>query len=184
MVKRIILSVILLTVVAFMAGPVFAEQGALVNLKINISPFQGEAGTAIAVDGSGAQAGETVRVTLSTDSAASTNALASVEATPAADGTFNTSLTVPAELTEGKYYVRAEQTVGGSTYYYYNSFRVGAVANATLLPTTGSFMGTPLTVTALLALVLLSGMVVKGFHGAFRGARRPASVFLSDEVGF
>ena len=72
--KRIVISLLLLMLVAWMAGPVFAGEGdedTPRSLKITISPFAGAAGSRIAVTGSGADPAQPVSVSLSARPASS-----------------------------------------------------------------------------------------------------------------
>lgn len=166
--KRLIISVLLLCLVALMAGPVYAGEGDDVprDLRITISPFSGVGGDTISVSGSGADPSQPVILTLSPRPDTAEGALATVTFTPAADGTFRTSLTVPADIADGRYFVRGEQfTASGNVmHYYYNTFAVGNVDLGTLLPVTGVVPGTSLSVTAMLALLLALTMVARGVY--------------------
>jgi hypothetical protein len=166
--KRLIISVLLLCLVALMAGPVYAGEGDDVprDIRITISPFSGAGGDTISVSGSGADPSQSVIISLSSRPDTAEGALATVTVTPAADGTFSASLTVPTDIADGRYFVRGEQfTVNGNVMqYYYNTFAVGNVDLGTLLPVTGVVPGTSLTVTATLAMLLALALVARGAY--------------------
>ena len=103
------------------------------TLRITIDPRTGPPGTAISVTGEGAQTDKLVKVVFVTSSAGGTS-LAEVEVTPQADGTFTTTITVPAGTEGGTYAVRAEQTnpaTGNLIHYWWNSFTVTGASAAT-----------------------------------------------------
>ena len=164
--KRLVISLFLLGLVALMAGPVYAGEGDDVprNLRIAITPFSGKAGDTISVSGSGADPSQPVVVTLSPRADTAEGAFATATVTPAADGAFSATLTVPSDIADGRYYVRGEQFTasGEAMHYYYNTFTIGQVG--TLLPVTGVVPGTSLTVTATLALLLALSMLVRGLY--------------------
>lgn len=166
--KRLIISVLLLCLVALMAGPVYAGEGDDVprDIRITISPFSGVGGDTISVSGSGADPSQPVIISLSPRPDTAEGALATVTVTPAADGTFSATLTVPTNIADGRYFVRGEQfTVSGNVMqYYYNTFAVGNVDLGALLPVTGVVPGTSLSITALLALLLGLAMVARGVY--------------------
>ncbi len=169
MINRILLSLFLLLCVSMMAKAVFAGEGSTaseVTIRLNITPRQGEAGTSITVTGSGAVPTQVVFITLSPNANTSFNALTSLEVPAAADGTFNAILTIPADIPDNLYYVRAEQftETGSVAQYYWNTFTVGASVGAAFLPTTGRVLGTPVTMTALLATVLTLAMIGRGIY--------------------
>jgi len=166
--KRIALSLLLLGIVFLMTGPVFAGDGdpdPAVSIRMVITPVQGNAGTEISVSGTGADSTLKVHITLSPQAGSAESALATVEVAPNPDGSFSATLTVPAGTADGRYAVRAEQflATGGLLHYYWNAFTVGAGGEA-LLPVTGSVPGTPFTVTAALALLLVVGMAIRGVY--------------------
>jgi hypothetical protein len=103
------------------------------TLRITISPRSGMPGTAISVTGEGAHADKPVKVAFVTSGEGGTS-LAEVEVTPQADGTFATTITVPAEAECKTYAVRAEQTnpqTGNLIHYWWNSFTVIGTAEVT-----------------------------------------------------
>jgi hypothetical protein len=166
--KRLAISCLLLCLVAWMAGPVFAGEGDDTprSLSIAISPVSGNVGTVISISGNGADAGQPVFVSLSPapDSAEGAFVVESVSA--AKDGSFSAAITVPEGVTDGRYFVRGEQftDIGNAMHYYYNSFVVGNPGPEAFLPVTGTLPGTPLTVTAALALLLVLALVTRGLY--------------------
>ena len=166
--KRLIAFFLLLSLVVLMVDPVFAGDGDDVprDIRITISPFSGNAGATISVSGSGADPGQAVIVTLSPRPDTAEGALVRVTVSAVKDGTFSATLSVPADVADGRYYVRGEQfTASGNVMqYYYNSFIVGAPAEIALLPVTGTVPGMPLTVTATLALLLILTMTARGVY--------------------
>lgn len=164
---RLLISILLLLVVAWMAGPVSAGDGdSPRSLRISISPVSGNNGSEITVTGNGAVPEQLVVVTLSPQPDTAEGAFATATVTPEADGAFSVSLIVPPDLSEGRYYVRAEQLNdnGNVIHYYYNAFIVGAAGGGNFLPETGTIQGTPFTITAALALLLLVGLVTRGIY--------------------
>jgi hypothetical protein len=180
--KRIAMSLLLLAMVAWMAGPVFAGDGDVPtprSLRITISPFSGAVGSRISVSGTGADPAQPVVVTLSPQPATAEGALVTVEVNPSPSGTFDASLTVPEGTADGRFYVRGEQfsASGEGLQYYYNEFAIGAVGASTYLPETGKVPGTPLSVTAALALLLITGMTLRGaYELTVRSINRPAAL--------
>lgn len=174
--RRIIFSLFLLSLVLLMGNTVFAgdgSSGAAVSIRMAITPLQGVAGTAISVSGTGADPALAVVVALAPQADSSAGALVATTVKPAADGTFSASLTVPANTADGRYAVRVEQldSAGKLQQYYWNAFTVGAGGGDNLLPVTGTVPGTPLTITATLALLLTAGMVLRGLYGLWAGVK-------------
>jgi len=102
------------------------------TLRITIDPRTGPPGTAISVNGEGAQTDKSVKVAFVTSGEGGTS-LAEVEVTPQADGTFTATITVPDGTGGGTYAVRAEQinpSTGTLIHYWYNSFTVTGAATA------------------------------------------------------
>lgn len=167
--KRVFASLVLLGIVLLIAGPVSAGEGdgsVATTLRITISPTQGDPGTQISVSGSGAQAGIKVRLMISPRADSAEGAVGLVEVEPAADGTFSGTVTVPGDLADGIYAVRAEQlnAKGNVIHYYWNSFTVGAGGDGPLLPTTGAIPGTSLTIAAALAALIVMGLLIQGIR--------------------
>jgi hypothetical protein len=166
--KRSSFIFLLVSMMLLMGKPVLAGQGspdAPVNLRITITPLQGNPGAVISVSGSGADPALKVFVTLSPQADSATGALATVEATPASNGTFTASLTIPAGTTDGYYAVRAEQFSprGSVLQYYWNGFIVGSGGAGPLLPGAGGVPEPALPlVTTGLALLLVMGLIVQG----------------------
>ena len=163
--KRVIMSLFLLGAVFLMAGPVYAGDGS-VSLRIVISPVVGQAGTEINVSGTGAEPSQPVHLSLTGQDAATGSAVLETKVTPNPDGTFSATLVVPASTADGRYVVNAEQfNAGGNLQqFYWNAFTVGNCCSEALLPETGSVPGTPFTVTAALAMLLIVGMAVRGVY--------------------
>lgn len=172
--KRLVASFLLVCLVALMTNPVFAGEGDDLprDIRITINPFSGNAGTTITVSGSGADPGQPVIVTLSLRPNTAEGALASTTVSAVKDGTFSATLSVPANIADGRYYVRGEQfTANGNVMqYYYNTFIVGAPTEVAMLPVTGTVPGTSLTITATLALLLILSMTARGVYAL--GKRR------------
>jgi len=167
--KRVIISGILLMLVLVMGQTVFAGDEGTQTLRITISPVTGAPGTVIDITGTGAVADAAVVLTLSPQPESADGAFVTQKVSPAADGTFSATLIVPDDLAEGHYFIRAEQfsAAGKVLQYYWNGFIVSApVATAgALLPETGTVMpGTSLSITVMLALLLLGGMILRGAY--------------------
>jgi len=171
--RRIFFSGFLLMVVLVMGQVVYAGDGTANTLRITISPVLGEPGTVVSVLGTGADPAFKVVVTLAPQAGTADGAFSTVTITPADDGTFETSFVVPDDIAAGRYYLRAEQfsDTGNAMQYYWNGFTVGAAPESALLPETCAIPGTPFTVTAMLALLLLAGLVLRGAY-AVANARR------------
>lgn len=138
------------------------------TLRISISPINGDPGTDISVTGEGAKAELPVKVMIVTNGDTGEGAIAEVEADPADDGTFSTTINVPEGTADGSYAVRAEQRNegGGLIHYWWVGFEVGG-GNA-LLPVTGTLPGTTFTITAALAALLVVALAFQGTRRALR----------------
>jgi hypothetical protein len=173
--KRVFLSLILLGIALLVGRPAFAGGGsgdAPVNLRISISPVQGNANTAITVSGTGANPGVPVSVALAPQTDTAANALATTQVNPNPDGTFRATLTVPANTADGQYAVRAQQVDGSGRLlqFYWHLFNVGAGAGVSALPSAGGVMeGTASPVVSTLALLLLIGLGVRGIYAVRYG---------------
>lgn len=173
--KRLLLSFILLGTALLVGRPAFAGGGsgdAPVNMRISISPVQGNANTAITVSGTGANPSTPVSVALAPQTDSATNALATVQVTPGSDGTFRATLTVPATTADGQYAVRAEQMDGNGRLlqFYWNLFTVGAGAGVSALPSAGGVMEGPASpVVSTLAILLLIGLGMRGIYAVRYG---------------
>lgn len=167
--RRVLFSILLLGIVLLMGGTVFAGDGdsTPLDIRIVITPLQGDPGTVISVSGTGADPALDVVISIAPQADTADGSLATVTVSPAADGTFSATITMPATATDGRYAVRAEQfnDAGSVQQYYWNAFTVGNGGGGDLLPVTGTLPGTPLTVTAALALLLAASMVVRGIYG-------------------
>lgn len=168
--KRMIVSGILLMLVLMMGQTAFAGDGGTQTLRIAISPVTGAPGTVIDIAGSGATVDTRVVLTLSPQPDSADGAFVTQEVSPVADGTFSATLIVPNDLAEGHYFVRAEQfsATGNVLQYYWNGFIVSTPVTAAgaLLPETGTVLpGTSLSITVMLALLLLGGMILRGAYG-------------------
>ena len=162
---RIVLTLatlLLLPAYSSMAG---AETGT--TLRISISPVSGPQETAIAVTGTGAQVGTPVRVMIASDGNTGAGALTVVQVDPDSTGNFAATVVVPTDALDGRRAVRAEQrTDQGSLHqYYWATFTVG---NG-MIPETGGLQGTSLTVTAVLAVLLVALMFFQGTRLAVKG---------------
>ena len=134
------------------------------TLRIAISPISGEPGTGIAVTGEGALPEISVKVMIVTNGDTGAGMIQEVDVTPAADGTFSATITVP----DGTYAVRAEQRnqSGGLIQYWWVGFQVGS--GSALLPVTGTLPGTSITITAALAALLVLALMGQGVRRALR----------------
>lgn len=166
--KRIAISILLLLSVLLMGQTVFAGDGENNTLRITISPVMGDAGTVVEVSGSGANPEFDVVVTLAPQSDSADGAFAFTTISPADDGSFDATLTIPDDMDEGRYFLRAEQfaETGNVLQYYWNGFTVGAVAESAFLPETGTLPGTPFTITASLGLLLAASLLLRGIYAA------------------
>jgi hypothetical protein len=128
--RWIYIAFLLVGLVLLIGSPALAAQDTPLNMQISISPFRGEPGSEITVSGSGADPSLQVIVTLAPQVDSAAGALATVELTPAADGTFETTLTVPTDVPDGRYAVRAEQFTpqGLVLHYYWNMFSVSTAS--------------------------------------------------------
>ena len=164
--KRIAISIILLLTVLVMGQTVFAGDGQINTLRITISPVMGDVGTVVEVLGTGANPDFDVVITLAPQSDSADGAFASTTVSPTDEGAFEATLTIPDDIDEGRYFLRAEQFAdsGNVLQYYWNGFTVGAVADASLLPETGTLPGTPFTITASLGLLLAASLVLRGIY--------------------
>ena len=162
MVSMLALVLLLPTSIAFAGGDTDA------TLRITISPINGDPGTDIAVTGEGAKPGTPVQVMIVANGDTGQGEIAKVDVTPAEDGTFSTTITVPEGTSDGSYAVRAEQRNqgGGLIHYYWVGFQVGG--GDALLPVTGTLPGTSITITAALAALLVIVMAVQGTRRVLR----------------
>jgi len=153
---------ILLTMLVLMLLPGYAAVAGAegTTLQINISPITGPSGTNIAVTGTGAQADLPVQVMLVSDGETGDGAITVVQVDPDTNGGFAANLVVPANAVDGRYAVRAEQRSlqGTLLQFYWVSFSVGDV----LIPETGGLPGTTFTLTAILAALLVLGLIFQG----------------------
>ena len=163
-VTAIMLAIVLLlpTSIAFAGGETDA------TIRITISPINGDPGTDIAVTGEGAKPGITVQVMIVANGNTGEGEIAKVEVTPAEDGAFSATITVPEGTADGSYAVRAEQRNqgGGLIHYYWVGFQVGG--GDALLPVTGTLPGTSVTITAALAALLVIVLAVQGTRRVLR----------------
>ena len=165
---RVVMALMLAMVLVLPTAIAFAGGETDATLRIAISPITGEPGTEIAVTGEGAKPGITTQVMIASNGNTGEGEIARVEVSPAEDGTFSTTITVPEGTPDGSYAVRAEQRneSGGLIHYYWVGFQVGG-GNA-LLPVTGTLPGTSITVTAALAALLVILLAVQGTRRALR----------------
>ena len=162
----------LLALVFLLAGPVWASGEVATTLRITVSPAGGPVGTAITVNGTGAHPDKPVHVALATTGEGGAE-LAAVDVMPNADGTFQTSITIPTGTADGRYYIRAQQinpATGGRIHYWYVGIFVGAVVPG--LPTTGGVPSSSVSTTA-----LAGGALLFFLFGATLGRRLKARTF-------
>jgi len=162
---RILLTLATLLLLPAYASVAGAETGT--TLRISVSPVSGPQETANAVTGTGAQMGTPVQVMIASDGNTGAGALTVVQVDPDSSGNFAATIVVPADALDGRRAVRAEQrTAQGSLHqYYWATFTVGNV----LIPETGGLQGTSLTVTAVLAALVVALMLFHGTRLAVEG---------------
>ncbi len=162
---RIVLTLATLLLLPVYSSVAGAETGT--TLRISISPVSGPQETAIAVTGAGAQVGTPVQVMIASDGNTGAGALTVVQVDPDSSGDFTATIVGPADALDGRYSVRVEQRTaqGSLLQYYWASFTVGNV----LIPETGGLQGTSLTVTAVLAALLVALMFFHGTRLAVKG---------------
>ena len=161
---------ILLTLATLLLLPAYssvagAETGT--TLRISISPVSGPQETAIAVIGTGAQVGTPVQVMIASDGNTGAGELKVVQVDPDSNGDFAATIVVPADALDRRHAVRAEQRTAQGSLLQYNwtTFTVGNV----LIPETGGLQGTSLTVTAVLAALVVALMLFHGTRLAVKG---------------
>lgn len=159
--KKLIVLVLVLALALTMTSLAFAAPagGGETTLRITISPRAGPTGTAITVNGTGAHSDKPVKVSFVVSGEDWGPPLATTDATPNADGTFQVTITVPEGTADGTYAVRASQTnplTGNVVHYWWNSFVVGA---APAMPPTGGEMPQSARGTAIIGLVLLAWLL-------------------------
>lgn len=174
--KQVVIVALLLAATLLLARPVAAGQGspdAPVSLRISTSTLRGNPGDSVTVSGSGAVPGRTVFVSLSPQADSAAGAFVTTEVSPAANGTFSVGLTIPSNVPDGVYAVRAEQfsPTGAVLQYYWNAFTVGAGGTGgPLLPVSGGEINSGLArVHIILGLVVLGMMLSKGIYFAGKG---------------
>jgi len=159
--KKLIVLVLALALALTITSLAFAAPagGGETTLRITISPRAGPTGTAITVNGTGAHSDKPVKVSFVVSGEDWGPPLATTDATPNADGTFQVTITVPEGTADGTYAVRASQTnplTGNVVHYWWNSFVVGA---APAMPPTGGEMPQSARGTAIIGLVLLAWLL-------------------------
>jgi hypothetical protein len=90
-----LMAVMLAMVLLLPTSAAFAGGETDATIRIVISPINGDPGTEIAVTGEGAKPGITVRVMIAANGNTGEGEIAGVEVTPAEDGTFSATITVP-----------------------------------------------------------------------------------------
>ncbi|GAB4540299.1 MAG: hypothetical protein Kow0063_29950 [Anaerolineae bacterium] len=165
---RIVIAIMLAALLLMPASVVVAGGETDATIRITISPVNGDPGTDIAVTGEGARAGIPVQVMIVANGDTGEGEIARVEVTPAEDGTFSATIEVPEGTADGSYAVRAEQRNegGGLIHYWWVGFQVGG--GDALLPETGTLPGTSITITAILAALLVSVLIFQGIRRALR----------------
>jgi len=159
--KKLIVLVLALALALTITSLAFAAPagGGETTLRITISPRAGPTGTAITVNGTGAHSDKPVKVSFVVSGEDWGPPLATTDAMPNADGTFQVTITVPEGTADGTYAVRASQTnplTGNVVHYWWNSFVVGA---APAMPPTGGEMPQSARGTAIIGLVLLAWLL-------------------------
>lgn len=174
--KQMAVVVLLLAATLLMVQPVAAGQGspdAPVNLRITASALRGNPGDSVTVTGSGAVPGQSVFVSLSPQADSAAGAFITQEVIPAASGTFSVGLTIPANVPDGVYALRAEQfsPTGAVLQFYWNAFTVGAGGTGgPLLPISGGEANSGLArVYIIFGLVILAMMLSQGLYSAGKG---------------
>lgn len=165
---RVVMAIMLAMVLLLPTSIAFAGGETDATIRITISPINGDPGTDIAVTGEGAKPGITVQVMIVANGNTGEGEIAKVEVTPAEDGAFSATITVPEGTADGSYAVRAEQRNqgGGLIHYYWVGFQVGG--GDALLPVTGTLPGTSVTITAALAALLVIVLAVQGTRRVLR----------------
>ena len=104
---------------------------------------------------------------IASDGNTGAGALTAVQVDPDSNSNFAATIVVPADARDGRYSVRVEQRTaqGSLLQYYWASFTVGSV----LIPETGGVQGTSLTVTAVLAALVVALMLFQGTRLAVKG---------------
>ena len=177
--KQMAIVVLLLTAILLMAQPVAAGQGspdAPVSLRITTSTSRGNPGDRVTISGSGAIPNQIVFVSLSPRADSAVGALITAEVTSAGDGTFSVVLTIPADVPDGIYALRAEQfsANGGVLHYYWNAFTVGSGGKGPLLPIGGGeAKRDPSRVYMIAGLVVVGMMLSQGVVGLKLASSRP-----------
>ena len=173
--KQMAIVVLLLITTLLMVQPVAAGQGspdASVSLRITTSTSRGNPGDQVTVSGSGAVPNQIVLVSLSPQANSAVGALISTEVTSAGDGTFSVVLTIPGDVPDGIYAVRAEQLSANEDvlHYYWNTFTVGSGGKGPFLPASGGEVKSRLSkVPIILGLVVVALMLSKGIYCAGKG---------------
>ena len=163
---RAIKAIVMVSLLLVVVSPVLAdgETEPSQSFRITIQSFSGDVGSEIQVNGRGAKADYAVFISLATQPHTADGALVTKEIGPNPDGTFSTSLMIPTDAVNGRYYIRGEQfnQNGNTSQYYFNEFIVGTATDDALLPVTGTVPGTPFTITTTLALILLTILIRRG----------------------
>ena len=173
--KQMAVVVLLLTTTMLLVQPVAAGQGSPdtpVSLRITISAARGNPGDSVTISGSGAVPGRTVFVSLSPQADSAVGAFITEEAPPAANGTFSVALTIPSNVPDGVYAIRAEQfsPTGAALHYYWNAFTVGSGGQGPFLPVSGGEIKSELSrVYIILGLVVVGMMLSQGIYFAGKG---------------
>ena len=168
--KQMAIAILILVTSLALVQPAAAGQGsgdAPVSLRISTSTAQADPGETVTVSGSGAVAGQVVVVSLAPQADSATRALATEEVTAADDGTFSIAVTIPDDVPDGIYAMRAEQSGpnGGVLHYYWNAFTVGAGGEGPFLPASGSEMQNKVpALLMILGLLVLTVMMGSGLR--------------------
>lgn len=180
--KQIVAMGLSVLMMLMLSGAVLAQE-VIPTLLITSVPFQGGAGTAISITGSGADPSARVTVALVPQSDSLAGAVDSATLTPDPDGTFEARLVVPANVAGGLYYIRAEQTGanGTVTQFYWNQFTIlgsgttppdsGGSVPPGSLPTTGDAPLESALVPLMLAVLACAGLVGRGMYAVLMKSR-------------
>jgi hypothetical protein len=161
-----LIAILVLLTSLVLVRPAAAGQGsgdASVSLRMVTSTTQADPGETVTVSGNGAVAGQMVVVSLAPQADSAAGAVVTKEVSAADDGTFSVTVTIPEDVADGIYAMRAEQSGpnGGVLHYYWNAFTVGAGGEGPFLPASGGEIQNKvpvlLIILGLLAVTLMLG---------------------------
>jgi hypothetical protein len=176
--KRIAIALLIVSATLAIVQPAAAGQGsgdAPVSLRMVTSTTQADPGETVTVSGSGAVAGQVV-VSLAPQADSAAGAIVTEETSAADDGTFSVTVTIPADVPDGIYAMRAEQfgPNGGVLHFYWNVFTVGAGGEGPFLPASGGEMQQEVSeYIIILGLLVIAVMLGSGLRATRRAALIP-----------